>query len=67
MKKEQEEKLYTLISEEIEKGDVDKGLWTKAVSLSENDNKRIESEYIKLRFSKYKKQEDMKRTGESTK
>jgi hypothetical protein len=45
----------------MESNVIDKALWTKAVSLSQNDNKRIESEYIKLRFSKFKKEKTTKR------
>jgi hypothetical protein len=62
-KKDAESLWYEQIAEEIEKGEVDKGLWTKAISLSENDNKRIESEYIKLRFSKFKKDRATERNG----
>jgi hypothetical protein len=61
--KDTESLWYEQIAEEIEKGEVDKGLWTKAVSLSENDSKRIESEYIKLRFSKLKKESATERKG----
>lgn len=52
MKKELEEKLYKLISEEMESGVIDKALWTKSLSKTKTDNQRTESIYIELRLKK---------------
>jgi hypothetical protein len=46
----QEEQLYEFISDELEAGNVRKGLMTKAVARVDGDPLRTEAEYIKLRL-----------------
>jgi len=50
-----EEKIYELISEEIENGNTRDGLWTKAYSKSEGDENKTRALYIKYRFDQIKK------------
>ena len=52
--------LYALIHEEIEKGNLDKGLWTKSFADASGDEKKSQSNYIKYRFQALKKIERQK-------
>lgn len=52
--KDLEEKIYDKIAKEIEEGDIQKGLWTKAKAQSGFDDSQIESKYIQLRFNQLK-------------
>ena len=45
-----EEKIYSTIAKEIESNKLKKGLWTKAFSESEGDEKKTKALYIKYRF-----------------
>ncbi len=49
-----EEEIYELISEEIDSSAMKKGLWTKAFSEADGDEKKAKSLYIKYRFNHYK-------------
>lgn len=51
-KKEREEAIYAQIAEEMKSNIKDDALWVQAVAKSGNNTDKIESEYIKLRFSK---------------
>ena len=46
----QEEQVYEFILDEIEAGQVRRGLMAKAMTLSNGDESKWQSEYIKLRF-----------------
>ena len=46
----QEEQLYEFISDELEAGNVRKGLMTKALAQADGDPLRTQAEYIKLRL-----------------
>ena len=46
-----EEELYRIVVEEIERGDIRKGLWGKALSEEENDHDRAKAKYIELRVN----------------
>ena len=49
--KKTEAELYTQISQELESGTIDKGLWTQAEGESGGgDEKKVKSIYIKLRY-----------------
>ncbi len=52
--KDLEDKIYDKIAKEIEDGDIQKGLWTKAKAQSAGDDSQIESKYIQLRFAQLK-------------
>jgi len=52
--KDLEDKIYDKIAKEIEEGDIQKGLWTKAKAQSGGDDSQIESKYIQLRFNQLK-------------
>jgi len=43
--------LYKQIADELESGEVDRALWTKALEISEGDEKKQKAIYIKLRSS----------------
>jgi len=49
-----EEKFYELAYDEIESGDLKKGLWAKAFSEAEGDDKKAKALYIKYRFDQKK-------------
>lgn len=49
-----DEALFTEVANEIEKKAINKGLWTKALVEAENDKKRAETIYIKLRVQNLK-------------
>ncbi|MFA0069826.1 hypothetical protein AB4344_18725 [Vibrio breoganii] len=44
-----EEWVYELVADELDKGEIRKGLWTKARGLSDGDSNKCESIYIRLR------------------
>ena len=44
-----EERLYEIVADEMEKGDIRQGLWAKAFSLSSGDEQAAKSKYIELR------------------
>ena len=46
----EEERLYEFILNEIESGNVRKGLMAKAISLADGNENKIQAEYIKLRL-----------------
>ena len=46
----EEERLYEFILNEIESGNVRKGLMAKAISLANGNENKIQAEYIKLRL-----------------
>lgn len=52
--KDLEDKIYDKIAKEIEDGDIQKGLWTRAKAQSNGDENQVESIYIKLRFDQLK-------------
>jgi len=52
--KDLEDKIYDKIAKEIEDGDIQKGLWTKAKAQTAGDDSQIESKYIQLRFAQLK-------------
>tara|TARA_B100000401_G_C52776872_1_gene706124 strand:+ start:1278 stop:1607 length:330 start_codon:yes stop_codon:yes gene_type:complete len=56
--------LYELIYEEIEKGNLDKALWTKSFADASGDEKKSQSNYIKYRFQALKKVEQQKSKNE---
>lgn len=47
-----DEELYEIVANELESGEKNKGLWTKALSETGHDLKMAEALYIKLRVSK---------------
>ena len=49
-----EEKFYELAYDEIESGNLKKGLWAKAFSEAEGDEKKAKALYIKYRFDQKK-------------
>ena len=49
LKKQQEAKLFELVMNEIANDERHKGLWGKAIVVSNGDEKKAEAEYIKLR------------------
>ena len=49
-----EEKFYELAYDEIESGDLKKGLWAKAFSEAEGDEEKAKALYIKYRFDQKK-------------
>ena len=55
-KRKIEEDLYLKIAEEIESGEVNKALWTKAISFSDGSQDNTKSAYIRLRIKDLKKQ-----------
>ncbi|SVC59965.1 uncharacterized protein METZ01_LOCUS312819, partial [marine metagenome] len=55
--KEVDKKTYELIAEEIDTGNTQKALWTKAFSDAEGDDKRTEALYIKYRFEEISNEE----------
>ena len=54
LKKQQEAKLFELVMNEIANDERHKGLWGKAIVISNGDEKKAESEYIKLRVESLK-------------
>ena len=48
-KSEIENKLYEIVAEEIERGEISKGIWAKALSISEGDKEKTQAMYIKIR------------------
>ena len=48
--KEVDKKTYGLIAEEIDSGNTQKALWTKAFSDAEGDESRTKALYINYRF-----------------
>jgi cation transport ATPase len=48
-KRDIDEKLYSIVVEEIESGVINKALWAKALAESNNDKDRTRASYIKLR------------------
>lgn len=69
-----EESLYAVVTEEIERNEIHKPLWTKALADSDNDKQRTQALYIKYRFQKLKDdildqeeiQKEQKRSEEQT-
>ncbi len=55
--KEVDKKSYELIAEEIDTGDTQKALWTKAFSDAEGDESRTKALYIKYRFEEISNEE----------
>ncbi len=55
--KEVDKKSYELIAEEIDTGDTQKALWTKAFSDAEGDESRTKALYIKYRFKEISNEE----------
>ena len=55
--KEVDKKTYELIAEEIDTGNTQKALWTKAFSDAEGDGNRTEALYIKYRFEEISNEE----------
>ena len=55
--KEVDKKTYELIAEEIDTGNTQKALWTKAFSDAEGDDKRPRALYIKYRFEEISNEE----------
>lgn len=49
-----EEYLYSLVTEEIERNEIQKSLWTKALADSDNDKQKTQALYIKYRVQKLK-------------
>ena len=55
--KEEDKTTYELIAEEIDTGNTQKALWTKAFSDAEGDDKRTRALYIKYRFDEISNEE----------
>jgi len=55
--KEEDKNTYELIAEEIDTGNTQKALWTKAFSDAEGDDKRTRALYIKYRFDEISNEE----------
>jgi len=55
--KEEDKTTYELIAEEIDTGNTQKALWTKAFSDAEGDDKRTRALYIKYRFEEISNEE----------
>jgi len=49
-----EEQLYDTVTAEIERNEINKALWTKALADSDNDKQRAQALYIKYRVQKLK-------------
>lgn len=49
-----DEVLYEFVLDEIEKNEVSKGLWAKAVATANGDNKKVDSLYLKYRVQSIK-------------
>ena len=54
-----EEKLYELVSKEIESGQKRAGLWAKAIAISDGDEEKTKAEYIKLRVQSVKDENEL--------
>ena len=55
--KEEDKTTYELIAEEIDTGNTQRALWTKAFSDAEGDDKRTRALYIKYRFEEITNEE----------
>ncbi len=52
--RKKDELLYTVVTEEIERNEIHKALWTKSVADSDNNKERAQALYIKYRVQKLK-------------
>lgn len=52
--RKKEEEMYAFVAEEMERGEINKALWTKAIAESKNDESQTKSFYIKYRIQKIK-------------
>lgn len=64
---EKENSYYQKVAEDLNMGDRDEGMWSKAFSRSKGDHKETESIYIKLMVEKIIIEEQLKETEEEEK
>lgn len=49
-----DEHLYAQIAEEMESGNLDKGIWTKALAQNEFDDAKAKADYVEVRVAQLK-------------
>ena len=52
----QDEELYLLATDEVEKGKKDNALWSKSMAMAEGDETKAKYKYIKLKVETYSKE-----------
>ena len=53
---EDDANIYAKVEEEIESGEIDRGMWSQALVMADGNEQRRKAEYMKLRVSKLKRQ-----------
>ena len=54
-----EEKLYEIVADEMDKNEIRKGLWAKALTQSGGDDAKVKGKYISLRVKSLRDEENL--------